>query len=284
MSSSKELYKRINSVSLLQKMTKTMKLISVSKLMKLQGLLNNKRRFIEALNEVKTKVDKLDSLIVSDNITITDKTLVVVVGSDKGFCGSFNNNVFKASTKYIDSNADIMLIGSKLYSFFNKTKHKVIDKNIDLLKNCKDCEIKKVGEDLLFMLTSKTYDNIVFIYNKFFNTSTQKTVVEDIKLPIKNSENAKNIPNDNDDQIIYESSISDINDFFVVNQFIHKFFNIIYDSLTSENASRMITMNKASDNSDNLLKILKTLYNQSRQASITSEIIEISAGAMYLSR
>ena len=284
MSSSKELYKRICSISLLQQMTKTMKLVSVSKLTRLQSLLNSKRKFLDSLSEIQKKVDKFPTFVVSEEPNIDEKTIVIPIGSDKGFCGSFNNNICKTSIKYVKSDTNVMPIGSKLYSFFNRINCKFVDKNINLLKKCTDDNISTVGLELFDMLNDGVYSNIVFIYNKFFSTSIQKVVIEDFKIPPKVLEDIPCAEETSDNSVIFESSASDINSFFTKYIFLYKFFNVIYDSLTSENASRMITMNKASDNSDNLLKVLRTLYNQSRQASITNEIIEISAGAMSLNK
>ena len=66
--------------------------------------------------------------------------------------------------------------------------------------------------------------------------------------------------------------------------FIYNFLRVIYESNASEHASRMITMNKANDNAESLIKSLRILYNQTRQSAITNEIIEISAGAKCLNK
>lgn len=291
MSSSKEIYKRICSVTLLQQITKTMKLISVSRLTKLQNLLNNKRKFLQALNEIQANIDKINIFSISDDIIVNEKTLIIPVGSDKGFCGAFNSSIYKTIINYIKSDTSLMPIGSKLFSLFNKTNCKLIDSNVNLLKFTNDDDVKKIATELLNMLTTGDYENIVFIYNKFLSTSLKQVVIENISMPKhevdKNTESTnENSESNNEDEsyVIYESSACDINKFFMENIFIYKFLNIIYESLTSENASRMITMNKASDNSDNLLKALKILYNKSRQASITNEIIEISAGTMSVNK
>ena len=145
MGSSKEIYKRMCSVALLQQITKTMKLISVSRLAKLQTLLNNKRKFLQTLTEVQINVDKLNMFSISDDSVVNEKTLIIPIGSDKGFCGSFNSNIYKTVINFINTNTNLMPIGSRLYSSFSKINCKIIDDNVDLLKLNSDDEIKKLA-------------------------------------------------------------------------------------------------------------------------------------------
>ena len=294
MANSKELLERINSVSLMQQMTKTMKLISASKFVRSQNILFSSRKFIEELMTIGSNIignkDKKNKEIV-----ITNKTLVIAISSDKGFCGAFNNNICKKVKELVTNNeTEIMPIGKKVYSFVNKTNYNCNYENVDLLKKIDENVIKNLAISIYSKFSTGKYDNVIVIYNKFINASSQVVTVEnildkadfickngDFKDDLENENNSSEI--DNKD-FIFESSRNDIDIFLKENMFIYNFLRVIYESNASEHASRMITMNKANDNAESLIKSLRILYNQTRQSAITNEIIEISAGAKCLNK
>jgi len=293
MANSKELLERINSVSLMQQMTKTMKLISASKFVRSQNILFSSRKFIEELINIGNVIVKNSNK--NSDIAITNKSLVVAISSDKGFCGAFNNNICKKVKELITNNeTEIMPIGKKIYSFVNKTNYNCNSENVDLLKKIDENVIKNIAISIYNKFSTGKYDNVIVIYNKFINASSQVVTVENIldkaDFICKNSDFKDNLENENksseidNKDFIFESSKNDIDIFLKENMFIYNFLRVIYESNASEHASRMITMNKANDNAESLIKSLRILYNQTRQSAITNEIIEISAGAKCLNK
>lgn len=292
MANSKELLERINSVSLMQQMTKTMKLISASKFVKSQNILFSSRKFIDELIKIGNTLIKNNKK--NNDIVITNRSLVVAVSSDKGFCGAFNNNICKKVKELITNNeTEIMPIGKKIYSFVNKGNYNCNSNNVDLLKKIDENVIKNVAISIYNKFSTGKYDNVIVIYNKFINASSQVVTVENILDKVdfitKNNDFEDNLECSTDmnttnieDEFIFESSKNDIDIFLKENVFIYNFLRVIYESNASEHASRMITMNKANDNAESLIKSLRILYNQTRQSAITNEIIEISAGAKCL--
>ena len=299
MANSKELLERINSVSLMQQMTKTMKLISASKFVRSQNILFSSRKFIEELLNIGNVIIKNNSK--TKNIIITNKSLVVAISSDKGFCGAFNNNICKKVKELVTNNeTEIMPIGKKIYSFVNKTNYNYNSENVDLLKKIDETVIKNLAISIYNKFSTGKYDNVIVIYNKFINASSQVVTVENILdkadfiFENDGSENDLEKENNNSDvdnngginvkDFIFESSKNDVDVFLKEYMFIYNFLRVIYESNASEHASRMITMNKANDNAESLIKSLRILYNQTRQSAITNEIIEISAGAKCLNK
>ena len=289
MANSKELLERINSVSLMQQMTKTMKLISASKFVRSQNILFSSRKFIEELLNIGNVIIKNNSK--TKNIIITNKSLVVAISSDKGFCGAFNNNICKKVKELVTNNeTEIMPIGKKIYSFVNKTNYNYNSETV----------IKNLAISIYNKFSTGKYDNVIVIYNKFINASSQVVTVENILdkadfiFENDGSENDLEKENNNSDvdnngginvkDFIFESSKNDVDVFLKEYMFIYNFLRVIYESNASEHASRMITMNKANDNAESLIKSLRILYNQTRQSAITNEIIEISAGAKCLNK
>ena len=294
MANSKELLERINSVSLMQQMTKTMKLISASKFVRSQNILFSSRKFIEELINIGNVIVKNNNK--NNDIVITNKSLVVAISSDKGFCGAFNNNICKKVKEFVTNNeTEIIPIGKKIYSFVNKTNYNCNSENVDLLKKIDENVIKNLAISIYNKFSTGKYDNVIVIYNKFINASSQVVTVENILDKADFINNCKNnnfddiLENGNESDVdnndfIFESSKNDIDIFLKENMFIYNFLRVIYESNASEHASRMITMNKANDNAESLIKSLRILYNQTRQSAITNEIIEISAGAKCLNK
>ena len=291
MANSKELLERINSVSLMQQMTKTMKLISASKFVRSQNVLFSSRKFIEELINIGNVIVKSNKK--NNDIIITNKRLIVAISSDKGFCGAFNNNICKKVKELITNNeTEIMPIGKKIYSFVTKGNYNCNSECVDLLKKIDENVIKNVAISIYNKFSTGQYDNVIVIYNKFINASSQVVTVENIldkaDFISKNNDFEDNLESENNDSnednsdFIFESSKNDIGIFLKENMFIYNFLRVIYESNASEHASRMITMNKANDNAESLIKSLRILYNQTRQSAITNEIIEISAGAKCL--
>ena len=278
MSNFKEILERINSVSLIAQMAKTMKLISISKLTKYQQTLNILRNFVNKMDNVNQEFNIYRELEISENKNINDSTLLIPIGSNKGFCGPFNNNVYKAIRNYLAENINIMPIGKKIFNLISKNKTKLITDNIEILKHIDVDKIKNLSEYIYLSLEENKYSSVVFIYNKFISASSQKVITEEIKF-IK-TENINT--NNKKENIIYESTPEEINNFLKRNILFYKILTIMYESMCSENASTMISMNKASDNADKIIKSLRTMYNQTRQSVITNEITEISAGTKFL--
>ena len=278
MSNFKEILERINSVSLIAQMAKTMKLISISKLTKYQQTLNILRNFVNKMDNVNQEFNIYRELEISENKNINDSTLLIPIGSNKGFCGPFNNNVYKAIKNYLAEKINIMPIGKKIFNIISKNKTKLITDNIEILKHIDVDKIKNLSEYIYLSLEENKYSSVVFIYNKFISASSQKVITEEIKF-IK-TENINT--NNKKENIIYESTPEEINNFLKRNILFYKILTIMYESMCSENASTMISMNKASDNADKIIKSLRTMYNQTRQAVSTNKITEISAGTKFL--
>ena len=310
MANIKELLERINSVSSMQQITKTMKLVSVSKFNKAQQRLLNLRPYQDLLNTILNKIlqsgqnsqntELLSNWTKSEDLqseSELDSNLIVVITADKGFCGSFNNAICKKTLRYIEElkrtktnvNFKLLLIGKKSYNFFKKLKYEFITDYIDVMNHLDDQqEINKILNYLVNSYSSGVYNEIIVVYNKFVNAATQIAQI-DTYLPfdindlqnLNNSNENKN--NSHEDFIVFEPSQNEIINDFIPFYLKVKFQKLLCESYASEHASRMTNMSKATDNADALLKSLRISYNQMRQAAITNEIIEISAGSKAVS-
>ncbi len=127
-----------------------------------------------------------------------------------------------------------------------------------------------------------TYDKVIVVYNEFKNVATQIVRAEQL-LPILPAENTEETKAATAIDYIYEPSREEIVKELIPKSMKIQFYKALLDSNASEHGARMTAMDKATENAGELLKDLKLVYNRTRQAAITTEILEIVAGAEALS-
>jgi F-type H+-transporting ATPase subunit gamma len=214
------------------------------------------------------------------------KILLVAMTSDKGLCGAFNSNVMKLSNSLIEGefkgkNVTILPLGKKSFEFYSKRGFQVIPDYFEIFSNVTFDSVRSIATFVMESYTSKKFDKVVLVYNHFRNVATQDVTVEQF-LPMGNiAETAVKTDNFQTDYIL-EPSKEYIIEELVPSALKTQFYKAVLESNASEHGARMTSMDKATENANDLLKELKLLYNRSRQASITGEILEIVAGANAL--
>jgi F-type H+-transporting ATPase subunit gamma len=291
MPSLKEVRNRIVSVNSTQQITKAMKMVSAAKLRKAQ----------EATVQLRPYANKMQGLLatVSANAEVAqgnpykqerpvENLLVIVVTSDRGLCGAFNANVAKATIALIEEKYSkqkqsgkitIMPIGKKGAEFFQRRNYNVITDYINTYQNLSFAAVRGAAEAAMLGFTEGKYDAIEIVYNAFKNVATQ-ILTTDPFLPIAAKKEEKK-GEANSDYIFEPSEEQIIND-LIPKSLKLQLYKAVLESNASEHGARMTAMDKATDNAGELLKQLKLEYNRSRQAAITTEILEIVGGAEAL--
>ena len=284
MPSIKEIKNRIGSVSSTQQLTKAMKMVAAAKLKRAQDKVIQLRPFSQKLSLVLSNVSSSGSV---NNEFFNERDvkniLVVVIGSDKGLCGSFNSNIFKQFNLlskddfYQNKSLTVLPIGKKVKDFFKKTNYKIINDYWDVLKEFKYDKASEITDNIMNMFKSGKIDKVDIIFNEFKNVAVQNTIAENF-LPV----NELSEDNNSSHNYIFEPEKNKIISDLIPQTLKTKFFKSILESSASEQGSRMTAMSQATDNAGELLKELKLTYNRSRQAAITKEILEIVGGAEAL--
>lgn len=276
MPSQKDLRTRIDSVNAVKQMTKTMKMISVAKYSTVSKKQKEAAIYAAMLDDIKNKfISNQEEHVGQQNIDTTRKDLLIVVSSDKGFCGNFNNNIFKKTLSFLNEanidNVDIFTIGKKINDFLTKRGVTTHTDYVDILKKI---DIYTIGEAVVNLTLKGEYNKIFILYNHFISFS--KSVPSIISLDAKPMLLPINI--DTEKQFIFEPGYKDFFYRLYMMYVQSQIVKALFESCVAEHSARMFNMSKATDNAEVLLKRLRILYNQMRQASITNEIIEISAG------
>tara|TARA_A100001015_G_scaffold65623_1_gene72575 strand:- start:12409 stop:13272 length:864 start_codon:yes stop_codon:yes gene_type:complete len=283
----KEVKNRIGSVKSTQQLTKAMKMVAAAKLKKAQDKVTELRPYSNKLNEI------LSNLSGSINNRLFEKrevknTLIIVVASDKGLCGSFNSNIFKlfnsiAEEKNLNPNSTIIMpIGKKANDFFKKKNFKLLDEFWTTLNGFSYSDASRIFDYVHKEYISKHIDQVYIIYNEFKNVALQKSVIEKF-LPIEESLNEDESSSVNNNYL-FEPNKSDIANSLIPQTLKTQILKSVFESNASEQGSRMTAMSQATDNAGELLKELKLTYNRTRQAAITKEILEIVGGAEALNQ
>ncbi|WP_265035002.1 MULTISPECIES: ATP synthase F1 subunit gamma [unclassified Wolbachia] len=287
MKSLKELSLRIKNIRSVQKTTKIMQMVSAAKLLQSQKKLSNSKLYISKLHSIISSLmlsvdQKLLAKIL--NVSNDNSYLVFIVASDRGLCGNFNSSIVKFSQNKLIANGkkvDIVFLGKKA---FDVGKNRFDSKSILKIENSKGITLKHV-EALVDGIDLSKYDKVKVFYSKFYNTFTQKPMLETIK---PWSEDSSLIDNSLAGPTIdygYEYEPQNIE--FILKSLVQDYvvialYSALLESATSENSARMVAMESANRNTKEMLNKLALLYNRSRQAAITTDLIEVIGGAESL--
>lgn len=294
MANLKEVRIRIGSVNTTMQITKAMKLVAASKLKRAQDRITQMRPYSEKLNYILGNIMeslKGESLSLAVNqLREPKKILVVLITSDKGLCGGFNANLIKTANRLVNEtyaqqlksgNLSILYVGKKGYDVFKKTKEvNHITEYQNIMSGLTFEKSQEVSTKLTSEFLDQKWDRVELIYAKFINAATQHFMTERY-LPVEMQEAAgekTNIKNDYifqpEKQLLLEELAPKI-----LNT---QFFKALLDTNASEHGARMVAMESATNNANDLIKSLKIQYNRERQAAITKEILEIVGGAAAL--
>jgi F-type H+-transporting ATPase subunit gamma len=291
MPSLKEVRTRIASVNSTKQITSAMKMVSASKLRRAQTAILKLRPYSMKLNEImgnlKSSVGNSDEAVYFAKRK-EQKILLVVLTSNRGLCGAFNSNSIKLAVQtihedyqkqYEAGNVSVMCIGKKAYEFFNKRNYHVVANHSHIYDDLNYENSLTISSSIMKEFASGLYDKVELFYGQFRNAAMQRLTREQF-LPILQSETGEESKNSTD--YIFEPGRQEIVSDLVPKTLRIQFYKALLDSFASEHGARMTAMHKATDNADSLLKELRLSYNKARQASITTEILEIISGANAL--
>ncbi len=292
MPSLKEVKIRINSVSSTRKITSAMKLVASSKLRKAQqtigGMRPYQRRLDGMMARLTAEVGEGFSSPLSEERPV-QRAVVVCLSSNSSLCGAFNSNAIKATLAVIDqlqkqgARVEVIPVGQKIAEKMKKSGFSFQSANAALLDRPQYGDIAAVADDLMQRFIRKEIDKVVLVYNHFKNTATQVITTESLLpvsldgVPTTDSQPASDNLHDN---YIIEPSGKELLESLLPKGIALRLYTAVLDSLAAEHSARVIAMQTATDNADQLLHDLTLMYNKTRQAAITAELLDI-VGASF---
>ncbi len=291
MPSLKDIKLRINSIRTTQKTTKAMKMVSAAKLRKAQDTLLRLRPYANKLNELSGRL--VASLEGSNYVSPfadadrpVERVLVLIVASNRGLCGGFNSAICKIGQATIEgelaewqqsARLEVMAVGRKAHEYFAKRGYRMVGPARDVFTGLSFDRVATVAQEVMDGYTARRWDRVVLIYNEFKNALAQNRVVTPY-LPMQVATQSTAQAQDYLFEPARETILTDL----IPNILKMRLYRAVLESHMAEHSARMMAMDNATENAEDLLDQLRLSYNKARQASITKELIEIVSGAEAL--
>ena len=282
MANLKDIRDRIKSVKSIQKVTKAMKMVAAAKMRKAQERMEQARPYSNSLSEI---IEHLLPDVDRDSIALLQvrqikRKAYVVVSADRGLAGAFNTNLLKIAQREIDEfgkdQVDIFCIGKKARDHFNYRNYNVLESHIDFWAEMEFENAMMIGRSIVDHFSSGAVDEIHVVYNYFVNIAQQEVRSETL-LPLSYGNN-ENTFSDR----LYEPSKDEIVGALIPRHLNIQMWKYLLESYASEQAARMLSMENATSNAQDMIKELTLQFNKARQAAITTEMLEIVGGAEAL--
>lgn len=287
MANIKDLKIRIKSTKGTFKITSAMKLVSAAKLSKAQNRIQGLRPYVEELDTTVRTV----SAIAKDydhpffQQSENKKSILLVISSDKGLCGGYNNQLSKEVKNFLvdngSENFQVYYVGKKVRDLIAKDFNSIKTFEFDANDPTVD-EIRNVANELASQFRAGEVGNVYVAYNKFLSAiAFESTIKKVLPLTLTEAESEKyqeEFPFD----FKYAPSAETILNTLIPEVYQSSVQTAIYDAIAAEHGSRMSAMENASKNCKEMIKKLTLKMNKLRQAAITTELIEVVSGAESL--
>jgi F-type H+-transporting ATPase subunit gamma len=287
MPSPREIRRRIRSVKNMSQITRAMEMVAASKMRRAQDRVTAGRPYSERLRDVLADLSsaQLDAEQLKQFPLLEQRegsrTAVIFMTPDRGLSGALNSNLFRRGAQYFREHAPetppVIAVGKRGRDFLAKTGRDIVAEHIQLGDRPTMEDTRPIAEAAIEMFLSGDVDAVHLIYPKFVNTLIQQPEIVQI-LPIERPEVDENRASAAEDYI-FEPSAAD-----VLNAILPRYVEILIyqaqlETVASFYSAQMVAMRNATDNAKELVGDLNLSYNKARQAQITNEVAEISAGA-----
>ena len=286
MANLKDIRDRIKSVKSIEQVTNAMKMVAAAKMRRAQENMEKARpyssRLAEMLESLIPEIDR--SLMPELNVRPVERTMFMVITADRGMAGAFNHNVLREAHQGIDAvgkeNADIYCIGKKACGYF-KNRNYPIALEVKEFWNALSYEhAMKFGAEIVSRYVKGQVDQVQVIYNRFVNVAHQEIRSETF-LPMSYDPEKKDASYR--PERLFEPSKEAVVKSIIPSYLNTQIWQFLLESYASEQAARMVAMENATSNAQDMIKDLTLQFNKARQTAITTEMLEIVSGAEALS-
>ena len=304
MASTKEIKRRIKSVKSTKKITKAMELVAASKMKRAISRTLASRLYAsyswDLLTSLSERLDDVTHKFFTENKN-TEKSLIVLITSNRGLCGGYNSQVIKKTIAKIkeevnSKQVDIITVGKKGDSAMRRTGQNVVAAFTDMPDNVSLQDILPLSTYLTNEFKEEKYGKVYIAYTDFISALTQKPTIRQI-LPISKAELKETIESIGENSskallqeeprskalgkevpYIFEGDTEQLLTSLAEKLIRMQIYQMLLESNASEQSSRMVAMKNANEAAGEMIDDLTLVFNKARQAGITREISEISAG------
>ena len=276
----RELRSRIRSIESTSRVTKALQMIAAAKMKKAQDKVLDGRAYSEKLNAIIGNVYQSNPEVFSSiSEDEKNKILVLLVTPDRGLCGALVSNILKEASNFIESinnDYEIRVIRKKGTSFISKTVDNYESYKVSDMPTFE--EVSPITSSISNDINLIGFAKVFIIYTEFVSTAVQKPKIKQL-LPVEIDFNENEKVNN---EFLYEPNIDKVSEALIPRYVETSIFNSILDSVASEHSARLVAMQNATDNANELKQDLTLDLNKARQQQVTSEILDIVGGALAL--
>ena len=290
MAALKDIKRKITAVHKTRQITRAMNMVAASKFKAAQTRMENFRpyavKFMEVLSSLALRVDAKSHPLLA--VREPKRIRVICMTSDRGLCGGFNSNLIKTTERFIrekrheDREVELIPVGRKGRDFFRK-KTKTIDARVDVFSRFDMSLAVKISGDVIPPFVSEEYDELYLLYNEFVNVAVHRPSVVRL-FPLPSIGREEEIEPDKRLDYIYEPSEEALLE-KLLPMYVHVLiYRALVETSAGENGARMVAMDNATRNCEELIQSLTLKYNKVRQSAITAELMDIVGGTEALAK
>jgi F-type H+-transporting ATPase subunit gamma len=290
MANTRDIRRRIKSIRNTAQITKAMQMVAASKMRRAQQAALAGRPYAELMNKVLVSLQQRTDPNLHPLLELrpVHRELLLIISTDKGLAGALNTNLFREVTSFDPNKTVYVVSGRKARQFVARTKRQLIA-DFELKDAPSFVETKAIARFAAEQFLNREVDKVSVAYTHFLNTINQRPVIETL-LPISRFElrvktGATSEGDRTKDPLVgylFEPSPEAVLDFMLPYYLQYEVYQMILDARASEHSARMVAMKNATDNANQFIKDLTLEYNKMRQASITTDLLEIATAQMAL--
>lgn len=283
-----DIKRRIKSVKNTQQITKAMKMVAAAKLRKAQEDIIAARPYADRMLGMIARVAAMapvESHPLFSSTGSTGRVELVVITSDRGLCGGFNNSIIRMADRFIrerdQGTVALHLIGKRAGDHFRRRPTDIVrSEPIGNARLSYDMTLPMAADRIeSYLKEDGGADEVYLLYNQFRSALVQEPVLQKV-LPMEPEGEA--VPEAERREILFEPCIEDVLDGLLPKYVEVQIFRALLESVASEHGARMTAMDAASKSASSMIDSLTLSYNRARQASITKELMEIIGGSEAL--
>ncbi len=288
MANTQDIRRRIKSIRNTSQITKALQMVAASKMRKAQMAALAGRPYSTLMNRVLVSLQQRTDSKLHPLLQVREvkKELVIVLSTDKGLAGPLNTNLFREAIKFEADKSVYVTSGAKARQFVVRSRRELIA-DFPLKDAPAFTETKEISKFSVEKFLTGEVDKVSVLFTHFINTINQKPTVRTL-LPIapfdlpQNSVAEESAAGTADPMIgyLFEPAPEAVLDIMLPYYLYFQIYQMVLDARASEHSSRMVAMKNATDNAKQFIKDLTLEYNKMRQASITTELLEIATAQM----
>jgi F-type H+-transporting ATPase subunit gamma len=282
----RDIKRRIGSVQSTQKITRAMELIASSRIIKAQQRVDAARPYAEEMRSLMASVAKnagsIDHPLLKQRDTVGTVGTIVIT-ADRGLAGAYNSNVIRAAERDMRDHEQTRLFvaGKKGISYFRFRGYELTESWLGMSDQPSIDDARAVAKSAAGAFTNGDVDEVRLAYTRYESALTQRPVVLKL-LPVPRTDLDESGDGGPAAKYVFEPDPADILGYLLPRYIEGAVYQGMLEAAASEHAARRRAMKAATDNADELIENLTRVYNQARQAEITTEIMEVVGGAEAL--